>query len=252
MPYANNNGVKIYYDVVGKGPPLLIHHGFSGDHTAWSDTEENWVDAIKDDFSLILMDARGHGLSDKFYNPDDYLTGKQASDVIAVLDDLHLKKVNFLGYSMGGGIGFYLACYFPERFISFVLGGSNAEDDTSTEPNPMLPYFKKGPQATIELIEEMSNRPISECWKSILLKSDFEALSTMLETKEQLGLEAMLPSVKIPILIYVGDIDHAYEGAKRASELMPNATLLTLHGNHMTPYLEKALPHIRKFLKNVG
>lgn len=92
MPYANNNGVKIFYEVVGKGPPLLMHHGFSTDHTGWSAVEENWVDALKDDFSLILMDARGYGLSDKFYNPDDYLGQKQASDVIAVLDDLHLKK----------------------------------------------------------------------------------------------------------------------------------------------------------------
>lgn len=249
---ANNNGVKIYYDVIGKGPPLLLHHAFATDHTGWSNPDENWVAALKEDFTLILMDARGHGESDKFHKPEDYLAIKQASDVIAILDDLHLKKAHFLGYSMGGGVGFGLACYFQERFYSFVLGGSSAEDDTSTEPNPILPFFRQGAQATIEMIEGMSNRPISERWKNILQKSDFEALSACLESKEKLCMETLLPSVKVPTMIYVGDKDFAYEGAKRASELIPNGVFLPLQGDHMTPYLEQAIPHIKKFLKELG
>jgi pimeloyl-ACP methyl ester carboxylesterase len=252
MVYANNDGVKIYYEVVGEGPPLLLHHPFACDHTAWSNPEENWVEALQDDFTLIIIDARGHGVSDKPHNPEDYMLMKQVSDVIAVLDDLHLDKVHFLGYSMGGGIGFGLACHAPERFHSFVLGGASAEDDPTDEPNPMLPFFKQGPEAVIGMIEGMSGRPISVTWNNILLRSDYEAFSAMLETKEQCGMEAMLPSVEVPCLIYAGDEDLGYAGAKHASELMPNAIFLLLHGNHTTPYLSEALPRIKKFLQEVG
>jgi hypothetical protein len=53
-------------------------------------------------------------------------------------------------------------------------------------------------------------------------------------------------------LIYAGDEDSGFSGAKRASELMPNATFLPLKGIHTTPYLDQALPQIKKFLQEVG
>lgn len=254
MAYANNNGVKIYYEVIGDGQPLLMHHAFATDHTAWSNPDENWVAALKDDFSLILMDARGHGLSDKPHKPEDYQLMKQVSDVIAVLDHLHLKKVHFLGYSMGGGIGFGLACHFQGRFKSFVLGGANAEDSPPGEVNPFVPYLEQGPEAFIGMIEEMSGKPISPTWKRILQAGDYEAWTAMqIEAgKEVCGMEAMLPSVRVPTLIYIGDKDFGFAGAKHASELMPNATFVMLHGIHTDPYLKQAMPHIKRFLREAG
>jgi pimeloyl-ACP methyl ester carboxylesterase len=253
MAYANNDGVKIYYEVVGKGPPLLLHHPFACDHTSWSRPDENWVEALQDDFTLIIMDARGHGFSDKPHSPEDYQLVKMASDVVAVLDDLQSEKAHFLGYSMGGVTGFGLACHFPERFNSFVLGGANPEDDIG-EPNPFIPFLKQGPEAFIGMIERMSGRPISPWWKKILLVADYEAWTALQEEAsiEVCGMEAMLPSVKVPTLIYAGDEDFGYDGAKRASELMPNATFLSLHGDHLTPYLSEVMPHTKKLVQDVG
>lgn len=254
MSYANNGGIRIYYEVVGKGQPLVLHHGFSLDHTCWSEVSKDWdwVSALKDNFTLILMDSRGHGASDKPHDPQDYQGVKQASDVIAVLDDLGLDKAHFLGYSMGGGIGFVLACYMQERFHSFVLGGASAEDPSSDEPSPTIPIFKQGPEAVIALYEGLMHGPLPSSWRTTLLANDNEALIACLELNERMGMEAILPSVNLPCLIFAGDDDGSYNGAKRASELMPNATFISLHGDHMTPYMPLVLPHVRKFLKKAG
>jgi pimeloyl-ACP methyl ester carboxylesterase len=61
MPFANNHGVNIHYEVEGHGPPLALVHGFSGNHTSWRGY--GFVDKLKDDYTLILIDARGHGAS---------------------------------------------------------------------------------------------------------------------------------------------------------------------------------------------
>jgi pimeloyl-ACP methyl ester carboxylesterase len=248
VAYANNDGIRIYYEVIGKGQPLLLHHAFGWDHTYWSNQDENWVEALQNDCSLILMDARGHGASDKPHDPKEYQLSKLVSDVIAVLDDLDIERVHFLGYSMGGRVGFGLACYATQRFFSFVLGGTGAADDLTEEPHPWIPIYRQGSEAVIHMIEEMGNKPVSPSRRKILQSNDYEALTAMLELKERCGLETILPSISVPALIYAGDKDPAYSDAKRASELMPNATFLSLHGDHLTSYLPSAMPLIKRFV----
>ena len=58
MPFANNQGVRIHYEVEGKGPPLVLQHGFSDSLQTWY--ELGYVDGLKSDYRLILLDARGH------------------------------------------------------------------------------------------------------------------------------------------------------------------------------------------------
>src|SRR4051794_342219 len=104
MPYAvSSDGVRIAYDVVGHGPPLLLHHGFSLSATVWH--EPDYVTALQDRYQLIMMDARGHGASDKPHDPADYAMPRRVADVIAVLDLLGIEHVHYLGYSMGAWVG---------------------------------------------------------------------------------------------------------------------------------------------------
>jgi pimeloyl-ACP methyl ester carboxylesterase len=248
MAYTDNDGVRIYYEVVGKGQPLLMYHPFGYDHTYWSNPDENWVQGLQNDCSLILMDARGHGASDKPHDPKEYQLSKQVSDVIAVLDALSIEKTHFMGYSMGGKVGFGLACHAPQRFFSLVLGGAGAADDLTERPNPLIPIYRQGPQAVIRMTEEMSSRPVPSSTREILLSNDYEALAAMLEWKERDGMESLLPSVSVPALIYAGDKDGSYADAKRASELMPNATFLTLRGDHLTLDYASLLPQVKRFV----
>jgi pimeloyl-ACP methyl ester carboxylesterase len=61
MPYADSQGVHIHYKIEGKGSPLVIQHGFTSSLQRWY--MHGYVEALKDAYQLILLDARGHGAS---------------------------------------------------------------------------------------------------------------------------------------------------------------------------------------------
>ena len=120
MPFAHNNGVRIFYRVVGDGSPLVLHHGLGGTHEEWSRT--GYVKALNGKYRLILMDARGHGKSDKPHAPKKHGMEYMVGDVVAVLDDLGIKKAHFWGYSMGGRVALAAGKYAPDRFIAQIIG----------------------------------------------------------------------------------------------------------------------------------
>ena len=105
MPYFDNDGVRIHYQVDGKGAPIVLMHGTSGSVGDWY--ENGWVGGLKDDYQIILIDHRGHGYSDKPHDSDSYSLEISVSDVVGVLDELRIEKANYFGYSMGGFIGFW-------------------------------------------------------------------------------------------------------------------------------------------------
>ena len=121
MPYVNNQGVRIHYQVEGEGPPLVLQHGGIDSIESWH--ELGYVDALKAAYQLILIDARGHGASDKPHDTNAYGLHWVVDDIRTVLDEQHLPKAHFWGYSMGGWIGFGLAKYIPERCSSLIIGG---------------------------------------------------------------------------------------------------------------------------------
>lgn len=123
MPYAENQGVRIHYRVEGAGPPLLLQHGFAGSLEAWR--EFGYVAALRHDYQCILLDARGHGSSDKPHNPSAYDLPSRVGDIVAVLDALRLPKAHFFGYSMGGWIGFGLAWSSPVGGKLLACGSGN-------------------------------------------------------------------------------------------------------------------------------
>jgi pimeloyl-ACP methyl ester carboxylesterase len=69
---------------VGQGPPLVMQYGQYFPLDGWH--EYHYVAALQNDFQLILVDARGHGRSDKSHNPEAYRIEEFAGDIIAVLD----------------------------------------------------------------------------------------------------------------------------------------------------------------------
>ena len=85
MPYADSDGVQIYYEVEGnpEGPPLVLQHGLTGYLESWR--ERGYTEVLGDDYRLILIDARGHGRSDKPHEPSAYVRELRAADVVSVL-----------------------------------------------------------------------------------------------------------------------------------------------------------------------
>ena len=127
MPYAPNNETYIHYHVEGQGLPVVMLHGWSDSLVDWY--ANGYVDSLKTNFQLILIDARGHGFSDKPQVSEAYVMDNLVADVIAVLDHVGLEKAAYWGYSMGGRVGSGLAAAPIKRFTSFVLGGINPNND---------------------------------------------------------------------------------------------------------------------------
>ena len=121
MPYADNDGVRIHYEVEGTGPALVLQHGITQCVEDWF--ECGYVSALRAQYRLILVDARGHGQSDKPHDGASYALGNRVADVVAVIDALGVERAHFWGYSMGGYIGFGMAKHAPDRLGTFIAGG---------------------------------------------------------------------------------------------------------------------------------
>jgi len=120
MPTAQVNGITMYYEQHGAGEPLLLINGLGADITL--------LTAIMNSFArrcrVVAFDNRGAGRTDK---PDvPYTIEMMAADTAALLDVLHLERVNVLGISMGGRIALELALSHPDRVGRLVLVSTSA------------------------------------------------------------------------------------------------------------------------------
>ena len=99
----------------------MFQHGFTSSLKNWY--AYGYVEPLKADPRLILIDARGHGESDKAHDPAQYELELRVNDVVSLLDELGIDKAHFLDYSMGWRIGFGIAIHAPERVNSLIIGG---------------------------------------------------------------------------------------------------------------------------------
>lgn len=130
MPHVNRNGVNVYYESYGNGsPPLVFLHPWSTNRYIWS----NQVPAFAREHQCILMDHRGHGLSDK--PATGYAIGEMAADVVAVLDELNIEKAILVGNSIGGMIAMQTNLDAPQRVLGNLIlsSGTNIGADTPPE-----------------------------------------------------------------------------------------------------------------------
>jgi len=108
---------------------IIVLFAFVIQPTERSTLRKVWVQAFKipkDEYRLVLIDARGHGASDKPHEPEAYSFPNVTADVVAVLDTLTIAKAHYFGFSMGGQNGFALAAYAPERLRSLSVLGDTA------------------------------------------------------------------------------------------------------------------------------
>jgi pimeloyl-ACP methyl ester carboxylesterase len=245
VPYVNSRGVRIHYKIEGDGPPLVLQHGFTQNLERWY--ECGYVDLLKLHFRLILIDARGHGASDKPHDRAAYAGATSLKDVVAVLDALELRQASYWGYSMGGRIGFGLAKYAPARIQAFVIGGAGAGAMD-------MESFLKGidgsdPEAFVAAFESRLGEQFAPEFKAILLKSDTRAYVAAGQNSP--SMMDFLPGIMAPCLLYAGDADSFFPGALASAREIPGATFVPLPGlNHAETFRRSDLvvPIVRNFL----
>lgn len=127
MPTLTVNGVTIAYDDIRPaGEPertIVLLHGFASNREeGWRRT--GWYGAFeRRRIRTIALDQRGHGESEKFYDPSDYLREKLAGDVLGLMDQLGVGRADLFGYSMGTRIALEAALDAPDCFSNLILGG---------------------------------------------------------------------------------------------------------------------------------
>lgn len=260
MPYANNDGVKIYYEVEGKGPPLVLAHGNSRTLDYWR--TYGYAGALKHDFTLVLFDARGHGRSDKPHETSAYEPKFRVGDVVTVIDELGINKAHYLGYSMGARIGFRVATQAPARFQSFILGGmspyrSEAEVKATQDSLDIWKTLLTNPEAALLQRERAVGRSLTAKEKRLFLANDVQALIAL--TTAGLNILPLtnqeLSRISVPCLLYCGELDPRHAGARESANHIPEATFISLPGvNHVQAgeRSDLVLPHIKKFLAEVS
>jgi pimeloyl-ACP methyl ester carboxylesterase len=119
MPTVRLNGVEIYYELRGAGPPLLLIAGLAGDSLSWLPVRN----ALAARFQLILLDNRGSGRSAQDVPISVELL---AADCAALLDALETPRAHVLGHSLGGMAALELAARRPDLVDRLVLAGTGA------------------------------------------------------------------------------------------------------------------------------
>ncbi len=125
-----SDGLQIHYERYGAGPPLLLVHGWGADsHSNW--VANGWVGVLKKYRTVIAIDVRGHGRSDKPHALAPYSYAAMSHDVLSVMDALAIERGDYMGYSMGAFMGAHLLGHHPERFTAMILGGIGNETEAS-------------------------------------------------------------------------------------------------------------------------
>lgn len=221
MPYASNNGTRIYYETEGAGPPLVLHHGTAGSCADWRDL--GYTEALGRNHRLILIDARGHGASDKPHDPAAYDLALRVADVTAVLDELRLPAAHFLGYSMGGWIGFGMAKHAPERLASLILGGAHPYADSMRAFRNLMP---PDIDRFLAVMEQFFGAHMTPALRARLARSDLKALAAL--TQDRASLADILPTMRMPCLLFAGDADPRSAQVQACAKSLPDATFFSV------------------------
>ena len=130
MAFTRVNGINLYYEVHGKGEPLLLIMGLGANATGW------WAQlpSFSREYQVIAFDNRGAGRSDKPNEP--YSIGQMADDAHALLHELGVGPAHVFGMSLGGMVAQELVLRHPDSVRTLILGGTMAGGPTAMFAGP--------------------------------------------------------------------------------------------------------------------
>ena len=207
MHTLNNNGVKLHYEVHGRGPVLLLSHGFSATARMW----DGQIDALSRDHTLVLWDMRGHGASDYPANPAAYSEDATVADMAAILDAVGAKTAIIGGLSLGGYMSLAFHLRHPERCRALLIidtgpGFKNDQARDAWNARSLDTAARFDAEGLTPLATGTAERANSRHRDASGLA---HAARGML-TQRDAGVINSLPSIKVPSLVLVGSRDTAF------------------------------------------
>jgi 3-oxoadipate enol-lactonase len=249
MSYATaSDGIRLYYEEVGAGEPLLLVSGQGSDHTIW--------DGVRDDFAqhyrVIVYDNRGTGQSDKPAEPP-YTTRGFAQDAVALLDHLGIARAHAYGHSMGGRICQWLGIDHGNRVGALVLGATtpgNAHGvKRPAEVDTAFKNLSSNPGAAMAaLLDTMVSPTWLDAHPEFLVQMSLQAQHPIPPHAQRLHYLAseghdswdLLPTIKAPTLVIHGseDVVNPTANAPLLAERIPNAELYIIEGGRHGYFVE--------------
>ena len=224
MPTFLSDGISIAYEIWGEGPPVLLIHGFASSMTVnWVAT--GWVDTlVKAGYRVIAFDNRGHGKSQKLYDPSLYFAHEMAGDAARLLDHLGIERLPVIGYSMGARIAAYLALQTPDRVVCAVFGGMGMNLITGLADSEAI--ISGLVAETLAEVTEKTARQFRIFAEHS--GADRAALAAcMINSREPMA-EAEVRQIAVPTLVVVGSEDEMAGSPDRLAALLPHGEALTV------------------------
>jgi pimeloyl-ACP methyl ester carboxylesterase len=230
MPSFDSDGVEIAFIDEGEGEPLLLIHGFASNIAAnWVDP--GWVRTLtQSGRRVIAYDNRGHGRSEKLYDPDVYGAPLMAEDGRRLLDHLGIMRADVLGYSMGARIAAFLTLAHPERVRGLILGGLGINMVRGVVGSGPIAKALEAPR-----IEDVTN-DTARSFRAFAeqTKSDLKALAACIRGPREKITPERLATIAVPTLIAVGSNDVIAGSGAELATLIPGAQFLDIPGrDHM-------------------
>jgi pimeloyl-ACP methyl ester carboxylesterase len=249
-PYGNNpkaghyvqaNDAKIYYEVYGKGQPVvLLHGGLFGSTVEFSDI----INKFKYNYQVIAISTRGHGKSELGKEP--VTLEQRANDAMAVINAVTKDSVIVIGFSDGGYAAYQLAALYPNKVKKMVVMGAG-------ELYPGLREFNFTAKQAMEMDKAFIEQQLKLMPEPNRLEEMFAGVCACYN-KLTVGKD-LLGTIKCPVLVMAGDrdngntVEHVVNAARMISKnqicIIPN----TGHGCFLENF-EAAWASIVPFLKN--
>jgi len=208
------------------GEPILLIHGFASTHRInW--VQPSWTTTLtKAGRRTVLLDNRGHGESEKLYDPQDYATPRMAQDAANLLAHLQIQRADVMGYSMGARIGAFLALHRPELVRSLILGGLGI-------------HLVEGvglPLGIADAMEAASLDALTDPMQRMFRafadqnRSDLKALAACIRGSRQTLTQAEVARIAAPTVVAVGTADPVAGDAHALAALLPDGEALDIPG----------------------
>ena len=263
MPYAENRGVKIYYDCYGSGTPIVFLHPWTTNGNIWYYQVFNFATTNR----CVVIDHRGMGRSDK--PASGYTIPEHASDVAAVLDALKIDRAVMVGNSIGGMIVLQFNLDYPERVIGNVIISSGTGLFDAQDPKAIkeaaaayesnyLGTFDGNLENSISARSKREKPEILEVMKAHLRIETFPRHVFTSSFNDPQGLfqwniGPRLKEIRKPTVVYAGEEDFGIpmEKNKFLADNIPGARLVALKDIGHFYQLERPAEfnaELRKFL----
>jgi pimeloyl-ACP methyl ester carboxylesterase len=236
MPEVTSGGVRIDYEVTGQGRPLMLLHGWCCDRSWW--IEPGYVEGLRTDYRLVIVDLRGHGESEKPHDAAAYTADALTGDVLAVADAEGLDRFAIWGQSYGGWIAWMSAATARERIPAIISSGSwDPRPEEPTEVDEWVEVLKRGgTSALVDLFRvedgDTFDREFPPWARPVTLRADPEAL--IAAQAPELWVDGIpdedLRSFPVPALLIAGELEDEKDDAANVAAMIPNGQRLRLPG----------------------